>query len=129
MGTVSGGGTFEPGATTTITANPFNGYRFVRWNDNNTQNPRAVTVNNDVTYTAYFEATQGIDDITTEGINVYSIDGQIIVETELKDEIGVYDIVGRKVDGGRKTHFDVPVSGVYLVKIGALPTQKVVVIR
>lgn len=33
------------------------------------------------------------------------------------------------MDGCRNTHFDVPASGVYLVKIGILPTQKVVVVK
>ena len=34
-----------------------------------------------------------------------------------------------KVDCGRKTRFDVPIPGVYLVKIGPLPPQKVVVVK
>lgn len=33
------------------------------------------------------------------------------------------------MDGDPKTHFDVPASGVYLVKIGTMPTQKVVVVK
>ena len=56
MGTVSGGGTYAEGSTATISATANSGYQFVRWQDNNTQNPRTVTVNADVTYTAYFEA-------------------------------------------------------------------------
>ena len=294
MGTVSGGGTYNSGATATLMATANNGYHFTRWQDNNTQNPRTVTVTANATYTAYFEAdggdddcpaitsfpwnnsfdqdlscwktvdadgdgynwgyydgiaysesysyfdgtnqgltpnnwlisrriqlpstgnytlswkaqglssdyynehysvyisttgdnpsnfttqlhtetlntpnavnrtvslqnyrgqtvriafrhhntndvfvlgiadvkiaqnTQGIDDITTEGINIYSLNGQIVVETGTNTEVDIYDIVGRKVDGGRKTRFDVPASGVYLVKIGTLPTQKVVLVK
>lgn len=55
-GTVSGGGTYNSGATAILTATPSTGYRFVRWNDNNTQNPRTVTVTANATYTATFEA-------------------------------------------------------------------------
>lgn len=33
------------------------------------------------------------------------------------------------MDGGRKTRFDVPASGVYLIKIGTIPTQKMVVVK
>ena len=73
--------------------------------------------------------TQGLDDINDGQTNVYSLGCQIIVETEQKDEISVYDIVGRKVDGGSKSCFDVPSSGVYLVKIGGHPARKVVVTR
>ena len=129
MGSVEGGGYFEEGSTATIQANPYNGYRFVRWQDNNTQNPRTITVTGDATYTAYFMATQGIGEVISDAVSLCIIDGNIVVETELNDEISIYDIVGRKVDGGHKTCFNVPVPGVYLVKIGALFTQKVVVIR
>ena len=38
-----------------ISAIPNYGYRFVRWDDNNTSNPRTVTITEDKTYTATFE--------------------------------------------------------------------------
>lgn len=129
MGYVQGGGTYNQGETCVLTAVPYNGYRFDHWQDNNTQNPRTITITGNATYTAYFVSTQGIDDVIAEDVNVSTLDGQIVVETELKDEISIYDIVGRKVDRGYKTRFDVPASGVYLVKIGSLPTQKVVVVK
>ncbi len=129
--TVNGGTTASVmnGETVTITATANEGYHFLRWNDNDTHAVRTITVTEDMTFTAYFEALQGIDDITTEEVNIYAIDGQIVIETEQNAEIGIYDIVGRRVDYGHKTRFDVPAAGVYLVKIGALPTQKVVVIK
>lgn len=56
-GTVSGGGTFEHGATVTIKATPDIGYRFVKWaEDGNTSASRTVTVSGNATYTAVFEA-------------------------------------------------------------------------
>lgn len=56
-GTVSGGGTFEHGATVTIKATPDIGYRFVKWDeDGNTSASRTVTVSGNATYTAVFEA-------------------------------------------------------------------------
>ena len=54
MGSVSGGGSVQCGATTTITAIPAADYKFVRWSDGNTDNPRTVTVYADATYTAAF---------------------------------------------------------------------------
>lgn len=62
MGTVTGGGSYADGATATLTAMPNSGYHFVRWQDNNTQNPRTITVTANATYTAYFEADGGDDD-------------------------------------------------------------------
>ena len=55
-GTASGSGTFAYGATTTISATPNEHYTFARWNDENTDNPRTVTVTAVATYTAYFNA-------------------------------------------------------------------------
>ncbi len=57
-GTVSGTGTFPAGATTTLTATANNGYTFDHWNDGSTTNPRTVTVNNNMSFTAYFNANQ-----------------------------------------------------------------------
>lgn len=56
MGEVEGGGTYAEGTTVTLRANPRDGYRFTRWQDGNTHNPRNVTVTQNKTYTAYFEA-------------------------------------------------------------------------
>lgn len=41
-----------------ITAMPEEGYHFVKWNDNNTENPRAITVNSDSTFVASFAINQ-----------------------------------------------------------------------
>lgn len=39
-----------------IMAQAYNGYHFVKWSDNNTDNPRTLSVTTDVSYTAIFEA-------------------------------------------------------------------------
>ena len=54
-GTVSGGGTYASGTTITLTATAYSGYVFSSWSDNDTSNPRSVTVTADTTYTAIFE--------------------------------------------------------------------------
>lgn len=64
MGTVSGGGTFEMGSMVEIKATPKQGYEFVRWNDNNTDNPRNIHVVADATYTAYFQESVAMYTIT-----------------------------------------------------------------
>ncbi len=53
-GFVSDGGTFEEGAVFMIEAMPNDGYRFVSWNDGNTENPRTITVTSDSTFVAIF---------------------------------------------------------------------------
>lgn len=57
-GTVTGGGTYEYGKTATLTAVPNAGYKFKRWSDGNTSNPRTVTVTGAASYTAEFEAAE-----------------------------------------------------------------------
>ena len=54
-GTVSGGGTFEKNTEIQIKATPDNGYHFVRWSDGNKENPRSITVSEDMALTAVFE--------------------------------------------------------------------------
>ncbi len=54
-GSVEGGGTLQEGVTRTLTAKPDTGYKFVKWNDGKTDNPRTITVTGNATYTAYFE--------------------------------------------------------------------------
>lgn len=54
-GTVTGGGTHNEGSTAILKATPNDGYKFVKWSDGNTSNPRTVTVSADITYTAIFE--------------------------------------------------------------------------
>lgn len=55
LGGVSGGGRYNNGTDTVITANPAPHYMFVKWKeDNSTDNPRSITVDADKTYTAVF---------------------------------------------------------------------------
>lgn len=54
-GTVRGGGTYTAGSTITIRAIPHNGYRLVRWNDNDTHATRQITVNSNMAFTATFD--------------------------------------------------------------------------
>jgi len=66
-GTVSGSGTYDEGSEVEITAIPNQGYRFVSWNDDNTENPRTITVTSDSTFVATFA-----EDVPTYTITVVS---------------------------------------------------------
>ena len=58
-GTVSGGGTYNEGASVTLRANTNTNYTFDHWQDGNTSNPRTITVTSNATYTAYFTYNGG----------------------------------------------------------------------
>ena len=53
-GVVRGGGTYPAGSTITIRAIPNNGYRLVRWSDNDTHAVRQITVNSNMQFVATF---------------------------------------------------------------------------
>lgn len=53
-GSVTGGGTYNTGATATLTATPDPGYGFTSWSDGSTANPYQLTVTEDVTLSATF---------------------------------------------------------------------------
>lgn len=54
-GSVAGGGTYQEGSSITLTAISNPGYMFNHWNDGVTDNPRTVTVTQNITYTAYYD--------------------------------------------------------------------------
>lgn len=54
-GSVSGGGTYQEGSSVTLSAISNPGYMFNHWNDGVTDNPRTVTVTQNITYTAYYD--------------------------------------------------------------------------
>lgn len=54
-GTVYGQGTYTEDEHITFVAVANSGYKFVKWNDNSTQNPRTIKVKNDYNYVAFFE--------------------------------------------------------------------------
>ena len=81
-GSVTGGGIYKAGNEATITATPENGYEFDRWSDNNTDNPRTITLVQDTSLTALFK--QGISmrfrDATDSPIPTKLIrDGQVFI--------------------------------------------------
>ena len=56
-GTVSGGGSFDKGSRVSISAVASGDYTFSRWSDGDTSASRTVTVNEDLSLTAYFTKT------------------------------------------------------------------------
>lgn len=114
----------SPQAVVFATAN--SGYRFDHWSDGSTSNPYSLTVTDDLDLVGYFVAdgsTQGIDDISADGIRIYAANGHIVVEGAEDAQVAVYDMTGRNVRND-----DLP-AGVYMVRIGHHPARKVVMIR
>ena len=87
------------------------------------------------------DCTEGIGDVDErDGLQVWSADGSIHVAGAEGMAVRVYDMLGRLVvsthssvrqaaatSSSLEEELRVPVAGVYLVKVGALPARKVVV--
>lgn len=58
-GTATGSGTYIANSSIQISAIPAAGYYFIKWDDENTDNPRTITVTGDKTYQAIFSNTPG----------------------------------------------------------------------
>lgn len=75
----------------------------------------------------------GVDEVDAIDANIYTCNGQIVVEGANGNNVCLYNVNGRllatKQDEFLPLHFDVPASGAYLVKIGNHLVRKVVGIR
>lgn len=84
-------------------------------------------------YDTIYITEQGIGDVDGINAKVYSSNGQVVVEGANGNMVTLYDVNGRvlatKQDDFTPLRFDAPVSGTYMIKIGAYPARKVVVIR
>ncbi len=97
-GTVTGGGAYASGTEVVLTATPETGYQFLQWSDGNTDNPRTITVTEDLELTAIFVSVpSAIGDATgtsDAAVRKVLIDGQIYI---LRGNT-TYTLTGEKVD-------------------------------
>ena len=69
LGSVIGGGTYPEGTNIQIQAIPVSNARFVKWDDGNTDNPRNITVTQNMSFVAEFEVIQSYT-ITVQSSNL-----------------------------------------------------------
>ena len=133
MGIASGSGAYPNGSTATISAQPYDGYQFVRWNDGVIDNPRTLVVTADATYIANFTPTQGIAEVGAD-IRITSLPGYTISLNGIENHtVEVYDMMGRRLASRHCTEphtlLQLPAAGVYMVVIDTTNAQRVVLLR
>ncbi len=114
--------------STTLFAVPKFGFRFVSWNDGNTDNPRHITLTQDTSLTAEFEYSDNI--LETDGklsLQIYPNPAQdyIIIEQQQQDfiEITLYTAHGKKIKHISSTNTQTKIkldnlsNGIYILKI------------
>lgn len=74
---------YKGGEQVMIYAQPASGYQFSQWSDGNTENPRFLTITNDMTLTAQFEleTTTNINNVATNANPVHKIinEGKVFI--------------------------------------------------
>lgn len=124
-GSTEGGGFYPAGSTVTIQAIPNEGYIFQKWSDENTQNPRQITVNRDIILAAFFKGT-GIDEEELNAVTLYpnpAKESIRILGIEANSTIEIYNSLGmlvKVVNASPDQEISVSdlSSGLYLVRCG-----------
>lgn len=113
----------EPTAVFSATAS--DGYHFLRWSDGNIDNPRTLMLTRDTELSAHFApgGSEAIGEIYKDDILIYAANGHIVIEGTLNESVTVYDMLGREVGDHALP------AGIYMVRVGNLPTRKVAVLR
>ena len=134
-GTVTGGGTYPEGTVITIEAIANEGFEFASWSDENTDNPRQITVTADATYIATFDPATGIEETsaleialfpnpandilnissseTISEIEIVNVTGQVVRRIEVNSDNAVCDVEELK-------------TGVYIVRIHGFEMASVI---
>ena len=131
-GIVVGSGTFSDGTVVEIAAVAVRGNHFVQWSDGNTENPRHVTVTEDINLTASFADDEvGVADVQPSGVTITAQGNVITVQGAEGQRVRIFDVVGRLLSTEQTVaetqHFRMMAAGVYLVQVGDGVAQRVVV--
>ncbi len=131
MGDVLGSGMYAKGAYVNIIASAKRGYTFLRWSDGNTNAMRTIVATENATYTATFEKVQGIDDIQFPEFQIYTSGRSAFVNVSQPENVYLYSLLGTMINSayGDNVVFDVPSKGVYMIKVGNAPAQRIVIMH
>ena len=97
---VSGGGIYEAGTLVPIIATPYEGYQFLRWNDDDTSAIRYLLLTSDTVFTAYFGPIDVGIGSTEEETNDIVIRpnptaGDAYISVEQSSTVAIIDLHGR----------------------------------
>ena len=81
-GTVTGGGSYYKDSSIELKAVANSGYKFSKWSDGNTDNPRTITVTGNKTYTAQFVEADDIEPVD-EDDNVIECEHKVMERVDV----------------------------------------------
>ena len=101
-----------------IEATPDEGWKFLRWSDYETENPRTVYMTESLTLSAIFNQRQGLDDVVSGNVTVWDAGGRIGIRSSEPQDITIYTAAGRVLTvltTVSETSVAVP-TGLYIVR-------------
>ena len=106
------------GVKVTLTAEPIEGLVFDHWSDGNTENPRTLTLTEDIELYAYFKVAEATNLETSKisSANIYTTNGTLHIEGATEN-YHILDAAGRLIYSGNATTLTLP-RGIYLVTMG-----------
>ena len=109
------------GVKVTLTAEPIEGFEFVEWTDGNTDNPRILTLTENVEVYARFQMAQGGTPVDLEtskisSANIYTTNGTLHIEGATEN-YHILDAAGRLIYSGNASTLQLP-RGIYLITMG-----------
>ena len=132
MGSVTGAGTYDEGTLVTLTATPYEGYRFVHWSNGETDNPYSFTLTCDTLISALFEPIHTETIQEADGVTIRHHNGQLTINGAEGMTISIFDISGRILVNETLTEgktYEMTHAGVYMVRVGNHSAKKVVVAK
>ena len=125
QGYVIGNGSYLEGSQVIVEAVPYEGFVFGHWNDNVAENPRTVTMTENLTLVAFFKGT-GVDENSVTALKVYPNPAKETLRIEGLENnatVEIYNSLGAKVKSLNVTSDqevnigDLPV-GIYMLRCG-----------
>ena len=125
-GAVTGAGTYAAGTNVTVEAIPYDGYVFDHWNDGNTDNPRTVTINDNLTLVAFFAGT-GVNELGEQALTIYPNPAKECIRIEgleANSEVMFFNTLGmqvKTVNANAEQEINVSdlAAGIYMVRCGS----------
>ena len=108
------------GVKVILVAEPIEGFEFVEWTDGNTDNPRTLTLTENIEVYARFQMAQGGTPVDLEtskisSANIYTTNGTLHIE-DATENYHILDAAGRLIYSGNASTLTLP-RGIYLVTI------------
>lgn len=129
-----GSGHFPQGTLVEIAGVPTSGNTFQQWSDGNSENPRTVTLTQNIEISAVFVASNP-NSIGEEppSWSIWAEGSCLVIEGLQGDQLRILDLNGRILESHSYAvgtiRFQAPATGSYFVQIGNTPARKIVLKR